>query len=371
VKLRFWIFLVTIINFSCSIKKPVQEAPVPSDNGIEKSFFRNGNNSYKTFIGTYAPVIAIGSVGERSERHFMSQTYHFNLQFIIKKGAIHGRMVNPTFPDDHSQWKTVMTIPISKHYYLEDDTDKYERSLNRKVERTDRSEELARPFMKLNFDKITIQDWAMKMFYESSADVLAVEDIEWDKKNNFFAFTLTASSRVVGAEKQAKFRFNFKAIDTESSEGFTETPYHEDNAQHLNVLHVIGNREDGVYAKYKAAHWNLNKDIPINLFGFPKRFEKIALESIEEWNEVIKNDLKLPGRLVPIVESERPKYVFDLRMPSLTWINDKRISMNAPLGVGQAQANVLNGEILWGGVCDVFSFFKFIGSVSKQILKVL
>src|SRR5690606_25701783 len=44
------------------------------------------------------------------------------------------------------------------------------------------------------------------------------------------------------------------------------------------------------------------------------------------------------------------KYSFDLRHTAMVWIDDRRLSYRAPLGIGQAMADVRNGKILWGQV---------------------
>ena len=44
------------------------------------------------------------------------------------------------------------------------------------------------------------------------------------------------------------------------------------------------------------------------------------------------------------------KYPYDLRYPMIVWVDDPQISAYSPLGVGMAQADVLNGELIWGQV---------------------
>ena len=89
------------------------------------------------------------------------------------------------------------------------------------------------------------------------------------------------------------------------------------------------------------------------LNGFPddfRNYRKIGEDVIEELNKAmvkigaVKKDQKLF-----IVSKRQPKYHFDLRCPSITWVDDAILSMKAPLGIGLVNTNIKTGEILWGG----------------------
>ncbi|MCB0362264.1 MAG: hypothetical protein KDD35_06065, partial [Bdellovibrionales bacterium] len=148
---------------------------------------------------------------------------------------------------------------------------------------------------------------------------------------------------------QLKVRFNFLKFDHDPS--FKKVPYNQENSKYLNILHVMGRRVEGVEPELYVAHWDLRKTQKLYLNGVPAEHEATVKEAVAKWNKTFQDiGAVAPGfnAFEPVVANfEHP---FDLRYPSISWISDIRISMNSPLGIGMAHADVRNGKIVWGGV---------------------
>ncbi len=343
----------------CSFKTPEGETPAPTDKEISKGFFVSKNqNKSKTFLCGWASVSAAGFWGKRFITHNYQRAEHCNIQFKITEDALIGVLINPSFPDEPDRWTEMIRIPITKHYYLEKARDSRGRTTNDTVENSSRSMWDARPYMKLAFSSTQIMNKSYGVLWGGSR-ITSVDDIEMTEHNgkSYLAFTANVTSSIIGSEYQGRFRFNFLEFDHDPS--FQPVAYSDRNAKFLNVLHVMGKKHDGVYQALSAAHWKLDPENPqeIYLHGFPEEYVPIAEDVIKEWNIAFtqvfeglgnyRSNYKKYLKLVTDVEHE---YAFDLRYPTIKWISDKEISMYGPLGIGMAQADVLNGQIKWGGV---------------------
>lgn len=277
---------------------------------------------------------------------FYNHADHCNIEFRIRQDQLLGLMVNPSFPDDEARWPVVISFPILRHYHVERDRDKYQRPTNREIENTNRDSYDRRPFMTVDLRGMNLRDWAFDLFFDGQV-IDAIEDIEMDPAKGFLGFSATAHSPNLGAAMQAKVRFNFLEFTPESPDSFKPTPYTMRNARHLNVLHILGQQVNGNRPVLYGARWDTRTQHTIYLNNFPEEYVSIARDVIEHWNDAFEQI----GRGRPFrAQVRRARYAFDLRYPGITWIDDKQMSLNAPLGVGMASADVLNGKILWGGV---------------------
>lgn len=355
------LLLLPLIVFgvaACTVRTPTVETPAPNDRGIEKTFFvetsvstaANGKSTAalkpKTFLCGWAPISESGAIASSFLTHAVHMAGHCNMEFEITADALVGRLVNPTFPNDRSRWKPALTIPIRKHYYYERAKDSYGRDTNEFIENTSRSDYSARPMMDLALEGLSIDDWDLSMFWDSrNGKITSIQDVEWDKKAGFLGFTASVTSPTWGSAVAARIRFNFKAF--EHNPKFEATPYSPLNAKYFNALHVIGEKADGINQIWSAAKWDLSKTHDVYMHGFPEAYVPLAQRTIDQWNAALKSIGKPQAFRL---NKTQMKYPFDLRYPMMVWVDDPQISATSPLGVGMAQADVRNGEIIWGQV---------------------
>lgn len=352
--------LGTFVVVACTVRTPTTETPIPTDRGIDKSFFVETKATVnkqgqpvteikpKTFLCGWAPISETGAYSSAALSHAVHMASHCNIQFEITEDALIGRMVNPTFPNESSRWKIAITIPIRKHYYYERAKDNYGRETNEFIENDKRSHFSARPMMDLGLERISINDWDLAIFHSwgwGAGQIQSIEDVEWDKENGFLAFTANLQSPTQGADVGARMRFNFKSFT--HNDKFETTPYSPLNAKHLNALHVMGEKVEGVAQIWSAAKWDLSKTHDIYTYGFPAEYLPIAEKVIDQWNDAFKAIGK-PAAFR--LNKAKMKYPYDLRYPMIVWVDDSQISAYSPLGIGMAQADVLNGELIWGQV---------------------
>jgi hypothetical protein len=336
-------------------KERAAETPVPSDQGIEKTFFRNADGSPKLFLCAWSPELGRGFLGEALLTRLTNEAMHCNIIFDITENYLVGKMVNPSFPKKYSAFKEVLKIRINKHYYYERARDAHGRETNEWIENDSRSDWSARPMIKLDLTSIDVKEF-MGNEFGNGVDVSSVEDIEWDKQNNFLGFSLNMSfstpRRYAKDEYQGRIRFNFLKFDHDDNDtGFKVTPYAQENSRFMNILHVMGNKIQGTEAQYMAAHWDLRKPTKIYISGAPSYIAPILVKAVERWNTALREIGAIPRDGVAFIpEIKDLKHPFDLRYPSINWIQDKRVALYSPLGIGMAHADMQNGKILWGGV---------------------
>lgn len=343
---------------ACTVRTPTTETPIPNDRGVEKTFFQETTSSVsaagksetkikpKTFLCGWAPISETGAIASAFLTHAVHMGGHCNMEFEVTQDALIGRLVNPSFPNDRSRWKPALTIPIRKHYYYERAKDSYGRDTNEFIENTSRSDFSARPMMDLALEGLSIDDWDLAMFYDSrNGKITSIQDVEWDKKTGFLGFTASITSNSWGSAVGARIRFNFKAFEHNSN--FKATPYSPLNAKHFNALHVIGEKVDGINQIWSAAKWDLSKTHDVYMHGFPDDYVPVAQTVIDQWNAAFKAIGK-PAAFR--LNKTKMKYPFDLRYPMMVWVDDPQISAYSPLGIGMANADVRNGEIMWGQI---------------------
>ncbi len=350
-------FVVLALITSCTYKSPAVETPVPTESAIAKSFFvnikRDANaqatskttTSAKSFLCGWASEVEAGVAQYYFENNVVN-TSHCNIVFEITENQLVGKMINPSFPSDQSRWEVAVTIPIKSHYYLENEKDSNGQDTKKIIKNSSRSHWSARPNMDLDLNGINLSRyWSSPVSDDGSGGgTLGVDQVEWDTKNNFLGFTINKS---VTGSSYSKIRVNFLAFD--HNESFKSTPFKEQNYRKLNVLHIIGEKVNGVYQILRAAHWDLSKQHLIRLWGFPEEYKAIAKEVISDWNQSLVEMGATKGNSEPFkIDETTTEHAFDLRYPTIAWIADEKISLVAPLGVGEALADVRNGEMKWG-----------------------
>lgn len=367
---QLWLFgftlLIIFLTSRCSFKKNQPDHPYPSEARTQKSFFEGvdpkGKVVLKTFIAGWAPQMSAGDWSDEVFVHY-NHAEHTNIVFEIQEDKLVGKMIIPSFITKdqdclerdseaaiacRSRWPNVITIRIKNHFYYERAKDSRGRETDVYVENSNRSHWKARPEMNLDLSSIQINDWGMALLWPGHS-VDGITDIEWDNKGGFLGFTLEAHNSIVagGSNIQGKFRYNF--LEFQHNKNFKVTPYRHANAKYINILHVVGKMIDGdpTNPVLYAARWDTKKKHTISLFGFPKEYEQIGIDVIEQWNDAFEK----VGHGRPLIAKVTDrKYAFDLRHSTITWVDDRRLSASAPLGVGMALADVRNGDIRWGGV---------------------
>jgi hypothetical protein len=350
---------ITLLTAGCTglfggklFKERAAETPPPDETVVDKSFFQDPSGKPKTFMCAWAPEVGQGYWGEKIEP-FVNGSSHCNIEFEITQDFVIGKMINPSFPHDRSRWKEWLKIPIAgrKHFYYEREKDSHGRETNRWIENDSRSHWSARPKIRLDLAGITVHDTGIPGWGEFRTS--AVSDVEWDFEHNFLAFSTDTvfHNDLFGDNPELQLRFRFNFMQYEHDPTFKTVPYHQENSQYMNVLHIMGHEIEGRQPELFAAHWDLRKTQNLYLNGVPKELEKTVIGAIYKWNYELQEAGVVPkGQLAfaPIIKNL--KHPFDLRYPSITWISDRRISANGPLGIGMASADVSNGKILWGSV---------------------
>jgi hypothetical protein len=140
------------------------ETPAPHEEGIEKTFFRNADGTPKNFLCAWSPELGRGAIGEPYLNRLVNEAMHCNLQWDITEDNLVGKMVDPTFPNNPELWKTILMIPITKHYYYERVKDDHGRETNSWVENDTRSHYSARPWIKVNLGGIQVINYTGNEF---------------------------------------------------------------------------------------------------------------------------------------------------------------------------------------------------------------
>ncbi len=191
-------FIALTLLASCTFTRPgIEEPPINNlDERIPKTFFvnsakANGKTEPKTFLCAWAPI------REREYAHYWfshgaaTQTMHCNVEWVITESAVVGHQINPSYPDDRSQWTKIISIPIESHYHYEPAIDSRGRDTNKYIKNTQRDPWNRRPYMDLNLKNIQFHAGYMN-FFGRSTQTIDVREIEWDHENGFLGFTVEA-----------------------------------------------------------------------------------------------------------------------------------------------------------------------------------
>ena len=354
------LLFISLFLVNCSLQDSQPQNPVPNSRSVKKSFFfKSGAKDYftmenakpKTFVCGWAPEFR--SAKFKSDLTNYNYARHCNLKFVLADTKLVGYLVNPSKEDDVlNGGEPAVTIPIIKNYNPEKQRDGYGREGKDNVEETRFDDPQARTHFTLNLDQIQIHKSSYQIVWNGKAGN-TISDIEWDHDKNFLGFTLNYKSGApdwIDSKSETRVRFNFMAFEKDKE--FKKTKYHQNNSKYLNILHILGKRHDGVNHQLYAAKWDVGtEDKPVYhdifLNQFPREYVGVGKDIINEWNKVFYKVKKVkPFRAVV----KNLKYSFDLRYPTITWVNSKDASIFSPLGVGMATADVTNGKILWGGV---------------------
>lgn len=348
------IFLLLSIGLSCSIRKPSVENPIPdSPTEISKSFFQmgsdNGSLVRKKFAVAWAPVMGEGSYYDNMfPATPMSRSV--NIKFEITDNFLVARQARAGIKDIRKE-KIIFTIPIIKHYYNEKAKDEYQRDTNDYIENDGRSDPLARPEMELNLAGISIKDKS-SFFFDSNAwgEVISVDRNSVDQSSNpsFLGFTINTVHTEGRSGGQVNIRLNIMEIDESSNQDFTPTLFSPYNERYFSSLFADANRDVNGNTLIYVSKWDLSVENTVHIVGFPDEYYQMAHDSIVEWNKIIKEISQ--GKLKPfkiVRKSYEDQKGFDIRYPSVTWVDDSDQSTGV-LGIASVVSNNTNGKILWG-----------------------
>ncbi len=361
---------LSLLLGACTFRRPGLQTVAPTgvnDNRmkIAKTFLSGTDSSgrKKRFIFGMAPERELGWVSSLLNIHGVPEFEHSNIEFDITEDYLIGLAVNPTYPNDRSQWKPLIRIPIVSHYYYERAKDQNGRETNVMIENSERSHFSARPFIKLDLTRVEIIEDMTSSYKWARAN--SVTDIEVDQANGFIGFSVRTEGIFRGVN-QTTYRVNLKSF--ERNPKFKKTPFHEQNYKYLNVLHVMGKKTETQDQVLLAAHWDLNKQHKVILTGFPKEYQQLGIDTVETWNKTFQEIGAVPPGHRPFIPEVRElKHPFDLRYTSMHWVSDIRISMQSPLGVGVTTADVESGEIVWGKVTAYGGFLEAYIKANQQL----
>jgi hypothetical protein len=351
--------LGTLTTSGCTFKTPAPTTPVTNSMGemIPKTFFMKKGGvgaeaqTRQKILAGWA-VIDAGGAGESHSLKGVPLAGHLNLQWEITEKFLLGRKINPTFDTTTNNSQVVVKIPIVRHYYYEKELDQYNRETNRYIKNESRDSWMHRPYMDLDLGSITFLTTAWGLQGTLPYQSFNATDIEWDINRKFLGFSVEVSGSDEVSTRysslQAKMRVNFLAFDTDTN--FKPTPFNSKTARNINVLHVLGKKVNGLdTGKNYAGHWKL--PVTFATFGVPREYMPLIEEVVYEWNQAFKRAGIISGNESAVLLDKTPmKYPLDLRHPTINWTSDRRTSQHAPLGIGQAAADVSNGQFLYGSV---------------------
>lgn len=354
--------IVAIVTTNCTFRTPAKEVPVPNEQKQTKAFFLKnvGTSGSDSLPDTLTPKTFLCGWASESEQslyrpdtlHNYNQAWGCNIQFEITEKTLIGRLINPNYPNDRTQWQQVLEIPIKEHYYSEADKDTYGRDTNTFVDNKDRSHWSRRPNMTLDLGGIRVNKWAFALLGEAGPAVSSVDSVEWDMQNGYLAFSVHTRSHYISSGEEAVYRFNFKSFETDTS--FKPTYVAASNTRFMNPVFTIGQKAEDQTSVYYLAKWELGETQEIELINFPNsEMEDAAHEMLNDYNVELTKIVK-PGYVgvypffkgVPV----KKKHTFDLRKPSITWVADRRVAGYSPLGVAYVNPDLRNGKVLWGGL---------------------
>ena len=364
--IRLFLILITAaLGFvACQVNKRDPQTPAPTIKRVSTDFFfrfspdRRVYKSRRFLFGMMAE--------DKTGRYRNFQHEHYNpfgsanveFEFNEEGTQLIGRLVNPTYPDNKDKWTILLTFNVSRSYYEENRVDPSGRTSNDIIQRSDRSDPKARPFIDIDLSSMQVHQFQGVGLQAQIAKKIGfqVEDVEWEPSGRFLGFTITSLSQLLSSESQTVDRVNLLRIDPEDG-SFEETPYHKDNDIYTQMVYVQSERPNHFGEKLRVAHWDINPNTKnkhkIYIHNFPKEYEQVAMDSIESWNDVFEKPLKEGGlgfgyRPLEYEISNR-KYAFDLRYHTLHWVDDIRLSAVSHLGLANIAADINSGKVLWTG----------------------
>jgi hypothetical protein len=344
---------------SCVLKTPPAEVPLVQSKAelIPKTFFVNnpdpktGKVEPKRFLFAWVPEILKRGGEDVGVYQAPMYTMHTNIEWRFTENYLEGLEIDPAYPSQPEKWNVLLKIKIKQHYYYEKEKDQYQRKKNKMIKNSTRDHWSRRPYVDLDLSQIRFMRKEEDVFWcEGNLSDVFGEEIDYG--NGFLAFSAEAQSACKwGDFEQARLRFNIMEFRHKEPHEFKSTPYATSNSNFFNALHILGYEGDSGRAVRYAARWDLNETHDFYLNDVPTEYVPLIKKIVDEWNQTFE-DIKAvrKGHKVFRVVEKKLKHPFDLRYPSLTWVSDRRISANSPLGIGLASADILNGEIKWGGI---------------------
>lgn len=356
------ILAIAFLFIACSVKERDPVTPAPTIKKVSTDFFFE----YSADRTNYKPKrFVFGSMSEdKTGTYSRYTTDHFNvfgtygssnIEFEYNEDGTEliGKLVNPTYPNNKNKWQVLLTFKINT-YYEENPVDPTGRRSDDVARRSDRSDPRARTFMDLELSSLSYRHINRTRPWSSWLEkvVEKVEDVEWSEDGNFLGFTATSTTAGLGSNLQTTDRINIMAIHDSDGAGFQETPYHKENDRYTQVLHITSQKKNHFGERLRAAHWDINsvtkKQYTIYLHNFPEKYLQLAIDAIEEWNDVFAKEDIVGYRPFKYEVTDR-KYAFDLRYHTIHWVDDKALSAEGPLGLANSAIDIETGRILWTG----------------------
>ena len=345
---------------ACEVNKRDPQTPAPTIKRVKIDFFFEFNED-RTSFKSRRFLFGISTEDRVGRHRSWAPMDHFNrygygssnieFEFNQEGTKLLGKLVNPTYPNDKDKWQLLVTFNVSRSYYEENRVDSTGRTSDDRIQRTDRSDPLARPYIDLELSSMKFENNVLIGFYAALGlqQIQNVNDVEWSADGKFLGFTTVSTNVALGSNAQSIDRVNFLRMD-EAPADFVPTAYNKLNDQHVNILFTLGSRPNHYGEELKAVHWDINertkKKHKIYLHNFPADYLQIAVDSVNEWNDVFEEMVGYRPFETEVWEAD---YHFDLRKHVIHWVDDIRLSAAGPLGVANIAADVETGRVLWSG----------------------
>ena len=354
--------LATLLLTACDVNKRDPRTPPPTVKRVSTDFFFKFSPDRKTyssrrFIMGVSPEDMVGRFQSIHMNHWNSiGSANIEFDFNDEGTKLIGKMVNPSYPNDKEKWQELVSFVVSRSYYEENIVDGAGRTSNDRVQRSDKSDPRARPFIDLEFSSMQFLDKVKigPMSGLTTKVIQRVYDVEWGEEGKFLGFTTESTSALLGSHAQTIDRVNLLRIEPENPD-FQETYYDEMNSKHIALVGLVSSRPNVFGQRMKAGHWNINenskKKHKIYLHNFPTEpvnYLQVAIDAIESWNDVFA-DKDMVGYRPFEYEVTQRKYAFDLRYHTIHWEDDLRLSATGTNGLANMIMDVTNGEVLWTG----------------------
>ncbi len=322
-----------------------------------------GQKVAKTFLCGMVNLENAGSLSHFF--HFENYNLEFacNVQFFFQKNVVEIKLIDPNYPSpaQSSKWPVLMTVLVD-HLWKEEKRDTKGRKTKdlayfKESYYSPASKHSDAPYIRIKFDEgIGHNRMTHPVFAKNPTSVEDVEIEMGQGKRSFIGLTVNGSSLYFGANYNWKTRYNF--LEIEPNKEFKMTQFNKFNSKYVYPVFTLGKLVGEQSAKkFYVSKWQLDEKnpIPIVLNNWPNEYKDLAAEVLQEWNDALTKANYPNAKNKAIIEyfkisTHKPKFDFDLRYNSMTWIDDPLLSSRGPLGVAMVNPDINTGEIKWGNV---------------------
>lgn len=347
-----FLFGSMIFLSSCDLRTPPGLTPRPKNNRFHKSFFVKWDSNAKREVGKKhflcgtSFISTRGKYGQMFLNNWNSNLLSScNVVFEFTKNRLLVRRVNAALPGDYGNWTVLMSFRI-RHYNIENRRDRYGVLIpNDEIETNQFDDFRSMEYVDVEWDTASDLDAGSFPVTIDSID----DDPETDEERGFIGFTANVRAAHPRLKRQAQGSLRVNFIEANATPGFKPSPFHESVAEHVNIVGKVGGRKaSGAKFSY-IAKWDTSKTHKIYIQNFPEEYQHIAIDSVDVWNKVFRDEIGLDHDLFePVIGDDVVE--FDMRKNTITWIDDRRLTIGGQLGIASPSVNAYTGEILHAGI---------------------